>query len=158
MNAEQARALVNETFPKAFDKGRFHQFVKELAQRFRRNQSRATMARARTPLRRMSAVAARLGTYESPDGESRRADRPHHRTVKLERARTALRDFVADKFKRGDSYKEAGLVAFVAPDANAWRFSYVRMEYESKRDPRRKNRRRGTPHARPPLLLHRRRK
>ena len=47
-----------------------------------------------------------------------------------------LRDFVAHKLKRGDSYKEAGLVAFVAPDARSWRFSFVRMEYESKRDPK----------------------
>ena len=61
-------------------------------------------------------------------------------SFKLERTRTALRDFVAHKLKRGDgddnSYKEAGLVAFVAPDAKSWRFSYVRMEYETKRDPK----------------------
>jgi hypothetical protein len=45
-------------------------------------------------------------------------------TFKLERTRTALRDFVAHKLKRGDgednSYKEASLVAFVAPDSQSW--------------------------------------
>ncbi|MDZ7621600.1 MAG: hypothetical protein U5O69_04020 [Candidatus Competibacteraceae bacterium] len=59
---------------------------------------------------------------------------------KLERSRTALRDFVAHKLKRGEgsdnAYKEAGLIAFVAPDAQSWRFSYIRMEYETKRDPK----------------------
>ncbi|HEY4613226.1 MAG TPA: Eco57I restriction-modification methylase domain-containing protein, partial [Bacteroidota bacterium] len=55
---------------------------------------------------------------------------------KIERTRTALRDFVAHKLKRGDSYKEAGLVAFVSPDARSWRFSFVRMEYQSRRDAR----------------------
>jgi hypothetical protein len=57
----------------------------------------------------------------------------------LERSRTALRDFVAHKLKRGEgsdnAYKEAGLIAFVAPDSQSWRFSYVRMDYETKRDP-----------------------
>jgi hypothetical protein len=59
---------------------------------------------------------------------------------KLDRTRTALRDFVAYTLKRGEgsenSYKEAGLVAFVAPDSKSWRFSYVRMEYETKRNPK----------------------
>jgi type I restriction-modification system DNA methylase subunit len=61
-------------------------------------------------------------------------------SYKLERTRTALRDFVAHKLKRGDgednSYKEAALVAFVAPDLQSWRFSYVRMEYATTRDPK----------------------
>ena len=80
---------------------------------------------------------ARLGTYESPDGEFADVLIVHTTEPwKLERTRTALRDFVAHKLKRGDSYKEAGLVAFVAPDARSWRFSFVRMEYETKRDPK----------------------
>ena len=47
---------------------------------------------------------------------------------KLERARTAIRNFVADHLKtRGE--KEAALVAFVSPTERQWRFSYVKMEY-----------------------------
>ena len=135
MKPEQARALVAETFPKAFDKIRFHHFVKELLNGFNEDKS-APMAvpDAFAPHVRS---CARLGTYESPDGEL--ADVLIVNTTepwKLERTRTALRDFVAHKLKRGDSYKEAGLVAFVAPDARSWRFSFVRMEYESKRDPK----------------------
>jgi hypothetical protein len=79
----------------------------------------------------------RLGTYKSPEGEL--ADVLIVNTTevyKLGRARTALRNFVAHKLKRQDSYKEAGLVAFVSPDLRSWRFSYIRMEYESKRDAR----------------------
>ncbi|MFA7233250.1 MAG: TaqI-like C-terminal specificity domain-containing protein [Terrimicrobiaceae bacterium] len=57
-------------------------------------------------------------------------------SYKLERTRTALRDFVAHKLKRDESYKEAGLVAFVSSDSQSWRFSFVRMEYETKRDPK----------------------
>src|SRR5437899_1479136 len=47
---------------------------------------------------------------------------------KLERARTAIRNFVADHLKTRDE-KEAALVAFVSPTEKQWRFSYVKMEY-----------------------------
>ncbi|MDA1050932.1 MAG: N-6 DNA methylase [Planctomycetota bacterium] len=48
---------------------------------------------------------------------------------KLERTRTAIRNFVAHKLKRGDNNKDAALVAFVSPTERQWRFSYVKMEY-----------------------------
>jgi type I restriction-modification system DNA methylase subunit len=47
---------------------------------------------------------------------------------KLERARTSIRNFVADHLKKRDE-KDAALVAFVSPSENTWRFSYVKMEY-----------------------------
>jgi type I restriction-modification system DNA methylase subunit len=135
MNSQQARDLVCDTFQKAFDKVRFHQFAKELLNGFNEDKS--------APMQVPDAYAphvrscARLGTYEAPDGEFADVLIVHTTEPwKLERTRTALRDFVAHKLKRGDSYKEAGLVAFVAPDARSWRFSFVRMEYESKRDPK----------------------
>ncbi|MBI5436682.1 MAG: N-6 DNA methylase [Nitrosomonadales bacterium] len=135
MNTEQARALVAETFPKAFDKARFHQFARELLNGFNEDKAGAmAVPDAFVPHVRS---CMRLGTYESPDREL--ADVLIVNTTeawKLERTRTALRDFVAHKLKRGDSYKEAGLVAFVAPDLQTWRLSYVRMEYETKRDPK----------------------
>ena len=49
---------------------------------------------------------------------------------KLERARTAIRNFVAYHLSRRDE-KEAALVAFVSPTEATWRFSYVKMEYAS---------------------------
>ena len=135
MKPEQARALVTETFPQTFDKGRFHHFVKELLNGF--DESKAAPMAVPDAFAPHIRSCARLGTYESPDGELADVLIVHTTEPwKLERTRTALRDFVAHKLKRGDSYKEAGLVAFVAPDARSWRFSFVRMEYESKRDPK----------------------
>ena len=134
-DSQQARALVRETFPQTFDKGRFHHFVKELLNGF--DETKAAPMAVPDAFAPHVRSCSRLGTYESPDGEL--ADVLIVNTTepwKLERTRTALRDFVAHKLKRGDSYKEAGLVAFVAPDARSWRFSFVRMEYESKRDPK----------------------
>ncbi len=49
----------------------------------------------------------------------------------LERARTKQRNFVAKYLKgsRGGVLKDAALVAFVAPDGEDWRFSFIKMEY-----------------------------
>jgi hypothetical protein len=54
--------------------------------------------------------------------------RGHTKESKLERARTAIRNFVADHLKTRDE-KDAALVAFVSPSEKQWRFSYVKMEY-----------------------------
>ncbi len=135
MNPEQARNFVSETLTRSFDRGRFHHFAKELLNDF--DESKAAPMAVPDAFAPHVRSCTRLGTYESPDGELAdvlivNATEPW----KLERTRTALRDFVAHKLKRGDSYKEAGLVAFVAPDARSWRFSFVQMEYESKRSPK----------------------
>ncbi len=63
----------------------------------------------------------RLGTYISPEQE--RADvLVVYLTMesKLERARTAIRNFVADHLKKRDE-KDASLVAFVSPTEKQWR-------------------------------------
>jgi type I restriction-modification system DNA methylase subunit len=130
MNPQQARAAVAETFPRAFCRARFLEFTRNLLNRF----DETTAA----PWNTTSIKAAfkshvnrfeRLGTYTSPDGDKldvlivRLAD-----DAKLERARTALRNFVADHLKNSDE-KDSALVAFVPPDERQWRFSYVKMEY-----------------------------
>ncbi|MBP6948299.1 MAG: Eco57I restriction-modification methylase domain-containing protein, partial [Bacteroidales bacterium] len=71
----------------------------------------------------------RLGTYTSPDGEKLDVLIVHlAEGSKLERARTAIRNFVAHHLKTRDE-KDAALVAFVSPTEKQWRFSYVKMEY-----------------------------
>lgn len=134
MNKEQARALVTATFTKRFEKTRFRNLVNELLNGFNENKSQ--------PMEVPKAFAAhvqscyRLGTYDSPDHEL--IDVLIVNTTeewKLDRSRTALRDFVGHKLKRQGNYKDAGLIAFVSPNNRSWRFSLVRMEYQSKRDP-----------------------
>jgi len=76
----------------------------------------------------------RLGTYTDPNGE--KIDILVvllERESSLERARTSLRNFIADYLnQRG--HKEAALVAFVSPQEADWRFSFVKMEYETAPD------------------------
>src|SRR5437016_5709506 len=124
MNQEQARNLVRETFTRSFDKTRFHHFVLELLNEFDESNTRS-MAVPEAFAKDVGSCL-RLGTYTSPEHEL--IDVLVVNTTepwKLERTRSALRDFVAQTFKRGDNYKEAGLVAFVSPDVRSWRFSCV---------------------------------
>lgn len=135
MNPAQARQLIKDTFTQAFDKTRFRTFAINLLNHVDEDK-KISMA---VP----DAFAAhvkncqRLGTYADPKGELLDVLIVHlTEDYKIERTRTALRDFVAHKLKRGDSYKEAALVAFVPPNTGMWRLSYVRMQYESVRDPK----------------------
>lgn len=135
MEKTQAIELVRKTLTQPFEKERFNKFVRELLNRF--DEGKAASMTVPDAFATHVRSCWRLGTYKSPDGEL--ADVLIVNTTeayKLERTRTRLRDFVAHKLKRQDSYKEAGLVAFVSPDPSTWRFSYVCMEYESKRDPK----------------------
>ncbi len=140
MDKTTAQRIVRETFKAAFDKKRYRDFISELLNGFDEAKVIASM---RVPDAFSPHIKSchRLGTFESPEGELADVLVVHlTESFKLERTRTALRDFVAHKLKRGEgeenSYKEAALVAFVAPDLQSWRFSYVRMEYATKRDPK----------------------
>lgn len=133
MDKTSAQRIVRETFKAPFDRKRFRDFVSELCNGF--DESKAQNMLVPDAFMPHIKSCQRLGTFESPEGELADILVVHlTKSFKLERTRTALRDFVAHKLKRGDSYKEAGLVAFVAPGSQSWRFSYVRMEYETKRD------------------------
>ncbi len=139
MDKATAQRLIRHTFQAPFDRERYQQFINELCNGFDQGKAKKNMT-VPDAFKAHVKSCQRLGTFISPDGEL--ADvlvMQLTESWKLERSRTALRDYVAHKLKRGEgsdnAYKEAGLIAFVAPDAAAWRFSYIRMDYETKRDP-----------------------
>lgn len=135
MDKATAQRTVSQTFKAEFDQKRYRDFINELCNGF--DESKKQTMQVPDAFAPHVASCQRLGTYVSPDGELADVMVVHlTESFKLERTRTALRDFVAHKLKRDDSYKEAGLVAFVAPDARSWRFSLVRMEYSTRRDPK----------------------
>ena len=130
MNTDQARSFIEQTFTNAFDKTRFQNFTRNLlnhideAKAFARN-SQYIKDAFKDHVRRFE----RLGTYTSPANEKLDILIVSLTTEsKLERARTAIRNFVADHLKERDE-KDAALVAFVSPSETTWRFSYVKMEY-----------------------------
>ena len=130
MNAQQARALIGETFPQAFDKERFRYFVINLLNHIDETKEQSwNTTYIKDAFKGHVSRFSRLGTYTSPDNEKLDVLIVHLTTeTKLERARTAIRNFVADHLKTRDN-KDAALVAFVSPTEKQWRFSYVKMEY-----------------------------
>lgn len=130
MTPQQARARVVDTFPQAFNRTKFLEFTRNLLHRF--DESKAAQWNAtyvKDAFKPHIARFERLGTYTSPGDEKLDVLIIHlTNESKLERARTAIRNFVADHLKTRDN-KDAALVAFVSPTERQWRFSYVKMEY-----------------------------
>jgi hypothetical protein len=130
MNQEQARNLIRTTLTKSFDKGRYRTFLLNLLNEF--DESKAFVSNKtyiKDAFKNHVERFERLGTYTSPDDEKLDVLIVHlTKQSKLERARTAIRNFVADHLKQRDG-KDAALVAFVSPTEEQWRFSYVKMEY-----------------------------
>ncbi len=130
MNTKQALERVAETFPQQFNRGKFLEFTRNLLNKF--DESKAAQWNAtyvKDAFKPHVARFERLGTYTSPDDDKLDVLVVHlTNESKLERARTAIRNFVADHLKTRDE-KDAALVAFVSPTERQWRFSYVKMEY-----------------------------
>jgi hypothetical protein len=130
MNQEQARNFVRQTLTQSFDKTRFRNFVLELLNKF--DESKAFTSNKtyiKDAFKEHVERFERLGTYTSPDDDKLDVLVVHlTKQSKLERARTVIRNFVADHLKQRDG-KDAALVAFVSPTEKQWRFSYVKMEY-----------------------------
>jgi len=130
MNKEQARDLVRQTFAQGFDKGRFLTFSRNLVNHLDESKASAWNCQyVKDAFKAHVQRYERLGTYTSPPKETLSVLIVHlTKESKLERARTAIRNFVADHLRARDE-KDAALVAFVSPTEATWRFSYVKMEY-----------------------------
>jgi len=130
MNSGQARSLIQQTFTQAFDKARFRNFAVNLLNHIDESKASAWNSQyVKDAFKDHVQRYERLGTYTSPEKEKLDVLIVHlTKESKLGRARTAIRNFVADHLKTRDE-KDAGLVAFVSPSESTWRFSLVKMEY-----------------------------
>ncbi len=136
MNRDQARQLVRDTLTQLFDKGRFINFIGNLLNHINTEKAFACNSQyVKDAFKPHVNRYERLATYIAPDERKVDILIVHlTREEKLTRARTALRNFVADYLKnRGQ--KDAALVAFVSPSESVWRFSYVKMEYATVEKP-----------------------
>lgn len=130
MNRDQARVLIAQTFTQAFEKGRFGGFVVNVLNRIDDSKAGTWNSQyIKDAFKDHVHRYERLGTYTSPDDEKLDVLVVYlTQASKLERARTAIRNFVADHLKTRNE-KDAALVAFVSPTEKQWRFSYVKMDY-----------------------------
>jgi len=129
MNREQAYTLIQQTFTHAFDQVRFQNFIRNLLNYLDESNAESKNSQVKDAFKEHVQCYQRLGTYTSPDKETLDVLIVYLTSEsKLERARTAIRNFVADHLKTRDE-KDAALVAFVSPTETTWRFSYIKMEY-----------------------------
>lgn len=130
MDKQTAINIVRETFQNTFEKNRFIYFSKNILNSI--DESKAFHVRGYVPeiFKDHIKTYERIGTYTDPENKKTDILIVYlQKETTLDRARTAQRNFVARYLKdRGE--KDAGLIAFVSPDEEDWRFSFVKMEYK----------------------------
>lgn len=131
MDRVQAVTLIEDTFGKGFDESRFTLFIRNLLNHVDEEKKTVwTSQYIKAAFRDYVNHFKRLGTYIDPSGELIDILAIHlNRNMTLTRGRVTLRNFVADYLATGHGTGKAAVIAaFVSPDKNEWRFSFVKLE------------------------------
>jgi len=137
MDKESAKKLITNTFQNSFDKEKFIYFIKNLLNRY--DESKIFHLHGcyiPDSFKDYIKSYERIGTYTDPEGKKIDILIVYLKSEStVDRARTAQRNFIARYLKeRGE--KDAGLIAFVSPQEEDWRFSFVKMEYKFEKTPK----------------------
>jgi hypothetical protein len=137
MDKQQARELIEKLFTHPFDRERYEHFLRNLLNDIEPG-SRAGKHYVgnliEEAFKKLVTQYWCLGKYVDPDGEELDLLVVEVNSfTKLERARSALRNFAISRLKKFD--KDQSLIAFYAHDDGGadWRFSFVKKEYKSNR-------------------------
>jgi len=134
MDQQAAGRLIADTFNRSFDDSRFRVFTRNLLNDIDETKTFEYHGQyIPDSFKQHIKQYKRLGKYVDPDGNSLDVLVVHLRKESaLERARTKQRNFIGWYLNggRGDILRDAALAAFVAPEEEDWRFSYIRMEYK----------------------------
>ncbi len=136
MDEKQARKIIRETFEKAFDRSRYEYFLRNLFKREFRDSIIVDKNEFPESLRQ------RLKRFEILDSYSDGVNNIDLIIVTLEkgsffeRGRATQRNIISWYLKNAN--KDAALVAFVAEEADSWRFSLVKTDYRFQNDGRAK--------------------
>jgi len=133
MNREQARKLIVDVFESSFNKDRYKNFLRNLLKSYDERRTFDYKNNFRFEAFRESIQSLeRIGKYVYDDKEIDLLIVTLKKETSLERARTLQRNFIAWYLNgsRGGKLKDAGLVAFVSPSSEDWRFSLVKMDYK----------------------------
>jgi methylase of polypeptide subunit release factors len=130
MNPELARKTIVETFRQKFDDARFLYFIRNLVNDLDESKKQ-TWTLKKAAFEDFVNHFTRLGTYTDPDGEKMDVLVINLRkNTTLSRGRVTLRNFVADYLATGHGQGKAGVIAaFVSPQEDDWRFSFVKLDY-----------------------------
>ena len=134
MDQQAAVRLVADTFNRSFDDSRFRVFTRNLLNDIDETKTFEYHGQyIPDSFKQHIKQYKRVGKYVDPEGSSLDVLVVHLRKESaLERARTKQRNFIGWYLNggRGDIMRDAALAAFVAPEEEDWRFSYIRMEYK----------------------------
>ena len=135
MDKQQAQELIEKLFTTAFDRDSYQHFLRNLLNNFEPRDAHYTGNYIPDAFKRHINQYWRIGKYIDPEGEELDLLVVEVKSLtKLERARSALRNFAISRLKQFE--KESSLIAFYAHDDNGvdWRFSFVKIDHEAYRD------------------------
>lgn len=133
MDKRSAQKLVQDTLEKSFNEENFTYLVKNLLNNVEEKSFTCKGKYIFDDFKDSISVVKRVGKYEDRDDKLLDILIVHLKEgTSLERARTKQRNYVAKylRYGRGEKLKDAALVAFVAHNADDWRFSFIKMEYK----------------------------
>lgn len=130
MDRSQAITLVRDTFTQRFNDGQFTLFTRNLLNHFDESKKQ-TWTLKKAAFEDYVNHFTRLGTYTDPRGERLDVLVIYLRKeTTLGRGRVTLRNFVADYLATGHGQGKAAVIAaFVSPNEEDWRFSFVKLDY-----------------------------
>lgn len=135
MDKQQARQSLTELFTQPFDRERYQLFLRNLLNQYESRNGHYTGNYIPDAFKQHIKQYWRIGKYVDPDGHELDLLIVEVKSLnKLERARSALRNFAVNRLKQFE--KEASLIAFYAEDDRGadWRFSFVKIEHEAYQD------------------------
>lgn len=135
MDKKTAQELIEKTFNNAFSEEQFTVFAKNLLNDFEDKHNHYSGNLIWEDYKDYINTYKRIGKYIDPEGDALDVLIVELKSVtKLERARTALRNFVIKHLSKFE--KDYALVAFYSKedDGADWRFSFIKLEYRSELD------------------------
>jgi hypothetical protein len=135
MEKKQAQILIEDTFNESFNEDQFTVFARNLLNDFEPKSNTYSGNLLWDDYKEHINTYKRIGKYIDPEGEALDVLIVEVKSVaKLERARTALRNFVIKHLSKFE--KDYALVAFYSREDEGadWRFSFIKLEYRSELD------------------------
>jgi len=133
MIKDSTKQIIKRTLQSSFDKEQFLNFAKNLLNHINEDKAFHAHGYVKEQFKKTANIIKtyeRLGTYTDPNEKKIDILVVYlEKENSIDRARTSLRNFVADYLK-GRDQKDAALVAFVSPKFDDWRFSLVKMDYK----------------------------
>jgi len=136
MKSKDMKKLIIKTFENSFNKENFILFLKNLLKSFEEKTFKYQGQYIPDSFKEYINSFERIGKYNNDDKEIDLLIVELKKGHSIERSRSLQRNFIAWYLKGSrNKLKDAALVAFISPESEDWRFSFVKMEYKFEETP-----------------------